>query len=85
MEQLILNLAINARDAMPDGGTLTISTRIAELDEAYAAQHPGVAPGAYVAIEIADSGTGMPPERARAHLRAVLHDQSLREKAPVSA
>ncbi len=58
----LLNIALNARDAMPNGGTLTISTRVAELDEAYGAHHPGVAAGTYVAIEIADSGTGMPPE-----------------------
>jgi CheY-like chemotaxis protein len=58
-----LNIAINARDAMPNGGTLAISTGVADLDEAYAAQHPGIAPGTYVRITVADSGVGMPPER----------------------
>jgi PAS domain S-box-containing protein len=62
LETALLNIAINARDAMPGGGTLTISTRMAELDRDYAALHPGVVPGAYVAIEIADSGTGIPPD-----------------------
>lgn len=62
LQTALLNIAINARDAMPDGGTLTISTRVTELDEAYAARHSGVTPGSYIAVEIADSGTGMPPE-----------------------
>jgi len=58
----LMNIAINARDAMPDGGTLVISTGVADLDEAYAAHHPGVTPGAYVSIAVADSGIGMAPE-----------------------
>jgi len=62
LETALLNIAINARDAMPNGGVLTIRTRVAELDEEYTSQHPGVAPGAYLAIEIADTGSGMPPE-----------------------
>jgi PAS domain S-box-containing protein len=62
LETALMNIAINARDAMPDGGTLAISTGVADLDEAYAAQHPGVTPGAYVSIAVADSGIGMAPE-----------------------
>jgi PAS domain S-box-containing protein len=62
LETALLNIALNARDAMPDGGALTISTRVAELDEDYAALHQGVKPGTYAAIEIADSGTGIPPD-----------------------
>ncbi len=62
LETALLNIAINARDAMPNGGTLTISTRLTELDEAYMARHPGLAPGTYAAVEITDSGTGMPPD-----------------------
>jgi PAS domain S-box-containing protein len=62
LETALLNIAINARDAMPEGGTLTIATGGAELDADYTAHHPGVAPGAYVQIEIADTGMGMPPE-----------------------
>jgi CheY-like chemotaxis protein len=62
LQTALLNIAINARDAMPEGGTLTIGTRITELDEAYVAQHPGVTPGSYVGIEMADTGVGMAPE-----------------------
>ena len=62
LETALLNISINARDAMPEGGTLTIATRPAYLDADYAAHHPGVAPGAYVQIELADTGTGMPPD-----------------------
>lgn len=62
LETALLNIAINARDAMPKGGKLTINTRLVTLDESYVAQHAGIAAGRYVAIEIADSGTGMPPE-----------------------
>lgn len=62
VEQIIMNLALNARDAMERGGSLTISTERARLDQAAAQQHAGLKPGNYVRIEVSDTGTGMDEE-----------------------
>ena len=59
LEQVVVNLAVNARDAMPSGGKLTIESQTADVDDAYATTHWSVTPGRYAVISVTDSGTGM--------------------------
>jgi signal transduction histidine kinase len=62
LEQVVVNLAVNARDAMPHGGRLLIETANADLDDEFVSRHAGSRPGSYVSLTIADTGEGMDPE-----------------------
>jgi two-component system cell cycle sensor histidine kinase/response regulator CckA len=64
VEQVLMNLAINARDAMPEGGSLRLALRRVTVDAEFARHHPPMAPGNYVLLEVEDNGTGMTPETA---------------------
>jgi PAS domain S-box-containing protein len=65
LEQILVNLAINARDAMADGGALRIDTANVDIDEEYAASRPELSPGPHIRVRVSDTGVGMPPETVR--------------------
>jgi two-component system, cell cycle sensor histidine kinase and response regulator CckA len=67
MEQVIMNLAVNARDAMPNGGKLILETRKCELEQSYTSSHPFMKPGSYILLDVTDTGTGM-DEETQAHI-----------------
>jgi signal transduction histidine kinase len=77
LHQIILNLCINARDAMPDGGKLTISAAKAFVDETMAGQNLDAQVGDYAVVTVADTGTGIPPE-----VKARIFDPFFTTKAP---
>jgi PAS domain S-box-containing protein len=62
LHQVLLNLCVNARDAMPAGGRLMLSAKNLQVDDQYASMNPGAKPGPYVVLEVEDNGSGMPPE-----------------------
>jgi CheY-like chemotaxis protein len=65
LERVVVNLAVNARDAMPRGGTLVIDTAVVEVDEEYATSRPPLRPGRWVRLRVSDNGDGMDPETLR--------------------
>ena len=77
LHQVLLNLAINARDAMPNGGSLTIESRNVKADSSYARQHLGMREGEYVSLVVSDTGSGIPPE-----IRDRIYDPFFTTKEP---
>ncbi len=73
IEQVIMNLVINAQDAMPEGGRIIIETAVDELDGVYAAAHQGIKPGQYIKLIVSDTGCGIDQEAQEKNIRALLY------------
>ncbi len=74
IEQVVMNLAINARDAMPNGGKLTIETEQVWLNEEFSDTHPPLKPGKHVRLGVSDNGSGIDKQSIETYFRAVLHN-----------
>ena len=83
IEQVIMNLAVNARDAIASNGTLRLATENVEVDDSFVAAHPGAAGGPHVRITVSDTGSGMAPD-VLAHLFEPFYTTKNRERAPGS-
>ena len=77
LEQVLMNLVVNAKDAMPEGGALTVETDNVHLDDTFVTSHPGATVGAFVRLSVTDTGCGMSPE-----LRALIFDPFFTTKGP---